>query len=909
VDPERWRKIEVLFEKAQGLAPGQRASLLAQNCGGDQSLRQIVESLLLHEENAGQFLERRAAVRQLEPGQRLSRYEVQEKLGEGGMGVVYRAYDAELLRLVAIKVLPPEYAADPGGRDLLHHEARAASALSHPNIVGIHEVGSANGVDFIAMEFVEGRTLDEAIPAKGLPLRKALDYAVQIAGGLARAHASGVVHRDLKPGNIMVARDGVVKLLDFGLARRVRLQQGPDPAVPVCGELAGTPGYMAPEQLEGMPLDARSDIFSFGVVLYQMLTGRKPFSGDSAAAVMAAVLREEPAPIGKSAPAELEKIVKRCLRKDPDRRWQAMPDLRLALLELYEGSSSEPAGTATKPVKRRRRVLIGAAGLALLVAGGLLFLANSGFKSPTPTLVQLTSYAGNVQGPSFSPDGNQVAFAWNGQSADNFNIWVKMVGETNPRQLTSEPAPELSPAWSPDGKHIALQRNRPGAPGIWLVSPLGSEEQKLADLRALGPMSWSPDSKWLALARGMGIQSVVDGDGILLVPANGGEQRRITNPKAPAYDFHPSFSPNGRELAYASCHSAWSCDVFVQPLNAGYSPQGNARRITREGLFISGVAWSRDGGSLIYGGSMSWGMTFLLWRVNASGRQRPERVEVAGLQPEAPSISAAGNRLAFIRPTTGIDIWRYQSGGVPEPLVRSSLADYNPQFSPDGSRIAFASARSGDLVEIWAVNADSSNPVQLTRDVGRGQGCPRWSPDGRLIAFDSLDQNGLSRICVIEAGGGRPNCLSSGKSNDNLPSWSLDGKSVYFASDRTGRYEIWRVPAGGGPALRMTDNGGFFAFESTDRRGLFYTKTSSRSLFTKLLDGGPERKVLDTVFGGGFVPVEDGIFYLGDPGSDRQHPIQFYNFSTGTSRLLTKVKGPLGMGLSVSPDRNTILFT
>jgi serine/threonine protein kinase len=909
VDPDRWRKIEALFQKAQELESGQRAVFLEEHCAGDESLRKEVESLLFHDKNAGQqFLQRAAAVKQPEAGQRVSRYEIQGKLGEGGMGAVYRANDGQLRRAVALKVLHPEYAADPKARDRLLREARAASALSHPNIVSIYEVGSDSGVDFIAMELVEGKTLDEMIPARGLPLKKALDYALQIAGGLAKAHASGVVHRDLKPGNIMVTRDGVVKMLDFGLARRVRLQPGHDTTLTAQGEIAGTPGYMAPEQLEGMPLDARSDIFSYGVVLYEMLTGRKAFAGESAAAVMAAVLREEPEPLGDKAPNELEKIVQRCLRKDPDRRWQTMADLRVALRDLYEERDAQPAGDAAQPPnpsRNRRWLLAGAVSLLLVAAAGWLFVKHVHLKSPPPALTQLTSYHGFVVMPSFSPDGNQVAFSWNGPEEDNYNIYVKIVGETNALRLTTDQTPEFWPAWSPDGKRIAFQRNRPGAPGIWSVSPLGGAEQKLADLGAAGQMSWSPDGKWLAVARGTG-DDVVDGNGILLVPANGGDPRRISNPKAPAYDMYPSFSPNKQELAYASCTS-WSCDIFVQPLDSAYSPRERPRRITRQGILIAGLAWTRDGGSLVYSGALSWGM-FRLWRVGSSGKQQPERLDLAGFQSRFPSIASTADRLAFTRWATDFDVWRFQPGGVPEPFLRSSLHDYSPEFSPNGSRIAFTSGRSGDALEIWTADADGSHLVQLTTAIGRAQGSPRWSPDGRLIAFDSLNQKGRSLIYVVDSNGGTPRCVSSGMSNDALPSWSRDGKWIYFASNRTHRYEVWRVPMAGGQAQQITEDGGFLAFESVDGRTLFYTKAAGPSLFARSSDGGPERKVLDSLYEN-FTPVEDGIYYIGQPGPDRKYPIQFYEFATGASCLLTRVEGPLDWGLSVSPDRKTILYS
>ncbi len=296
---ERWAQIKEIFQAALEKPISGRGAFLEEACRGDGALRQEVESLLAGQdspslESPAEELLNHIARAELATGQTLAQYRVEAKLGEGGMGAVYRAYETRLRREVALKVLPPERLADPESKQRLLREARAASALNHPNIVTVHEIGSDNGVDFIAMEFVEGKSLHEIIPAKGLPLGKALDYAVQIAGGLAKAHAAGIIHRDLKPGNIMVTSDGVVKLMDFGLARRLRRAESDTASLTVEGEIAGTPAYMSPEQARGEELDARTDLFSFGVVLYEMATGKQAFSGTTSALIFDAILHQAP---------------------------------------------------------------------------------------------------------------------------------------------------------------------------------------------------------------------------------------------------------------------------------------------------------------------------------------------------------------------------------------------------------------------------------------------------------------------------------------------------------------------------------------------------------------------------------------------------------------------------------------
>ena len=854
-------------------------------------------------------------------GQTVAHYQILEKLGQGGMGVVYKARDTHLDRFVALKVLPPERVADADRRRRFVQEAKAASALNHPNIVTIHDIDDAGGVHFIAMEYVAGKGLSELIGRKGLRPIDALEYAVQIAGALAKAHAAGIIHRDLKPSNIMVGEDGQVKVLDFGLAKLTEaggLAEDESTrtlkAETAEGAILGTVAYMSPEQAEGKKIDPRSDIFSFGAVLYEMVTGRRAFQGDSTASTLAAVIKEDPKPpseVSPRVPRDLEKVILRCLRKDPEWRWQNMADLRVALRELHQETGSRLAEATVAPAKGRRRWRLAAlVVLPLLLAGGWLLWKRGGRELPPPRVVQLTSYPGSELYPCFSPDGNQVAFTWDGEKGDNWDIYVKLVGETGALRLTTDPARDEYPAWSPDGKRIAFQRSAAGrATSIYLVSALGGAEQKLTDFQATGQMSWSPDGKWLAVARAPSSPgATVESAGIFLVPGEGGEPRRITNPKAPGYDIHPSISPDGRLLAYATCAGTFSCDVYVQHLDPGYAPQGGPRRITQQGLFLEGLAWSRDGESLVYSGSLTASMLGYLWRAGIQGQQPPQRLDLAGFYASYPSIAPAGNRLAFARALRNLDIWRYQLGGAPEPFIMSSLDEISQQFSPDGSRVAFGSNRSGEAFEIWVANADGSNPVQLTNGLGRHQGTPRWSPDGRWIAFDSQGQDGHWDIYVIDASGGRPRRVTSEPSDEGIPSFSRDGKWIYFCSDRTGRYEIWRVASGGGQAEQLTENGGIVAFESIDGRTLFYIKGAPSPLFAKLLDGGPERQILDYVSARAFVVVEDGVYYIGRPGDDRQYPLQFIQFSTGTSRLLTKIGGTPGLGLTVSPDRKTFLF-
>ena len=424
---------------------------------------------------------------------RLLHHEIVREIGRGGMGVVYEARDTRLGRPVAIKVLPPDKVADPERKRRFIQEARAASALNHPNIITVHDINSDEGVDFIVMEYVDGKTLDELIPSKGLRSSLALKYAVQIADALAKAHDAGILHRDLKPSNLMVTTEGRVKVLDFGLAKLTdRSASSPDDATfsanPVTGDglVMGTAPYMSPEQADGRKLDSRSDIFSFGSVLYEMITGQKPFIGDSPLSTVAKILSEDPKPASQlvpSIPPDLAKIVSHCLRKDPARRYQHMADVKVALEDVQEESASGPQAPVARTLSRRPWVWVPL--LSMLLVGGVFT-----WRQLRPTRfeplreVPLTTFPGAETHPTLSPDGNQVAFAWSGPKQDNFDIYVQLIGSGGPLQLTSDPASDYSPAWSPDGRWIAFLRSeRLGNSELRLVPPLGGQERRLAEIQ------------------------------------------------------------------------------------------------------------------------------------------------------------------------------------------------------------------------------------------------------------------------------------------------------------------------------------------------------------------------------------------------------------------------------------------
>jgi Tol biopolymer transport system component/predicted Ser/Thr protein kinase len=871
----------------------------------------------------------------LTAGAKLGPYEIRSLLGTGGMGEVYRALDPRLSREVAIKVLPPERM-DEERRRRFVQEARAASALNHPNIVTIHEIASADGRDFIVMEYVAGKSLDRLIPRHGMPLGEVLRVAIPIADALARAHGRGIVHRDVKPSNVIVGSEGAVKLLDFGLAKLVasagaspeaetETAEGP---LTCAGAASGTTGYMSPEQASGRDVDARTDIFSFGALLYEMVTGRRAFAGDSAAATLSAVMREQPkAPseVATDVPRDLERVILRCLRKEADRRYQSMADVRLELEQVKEDSDSQQQSGAVPSPRARfgRRVAVAVGAMLALSAVAWLGLRTRAPSLPPPQLMPLTTLDGYEWWPTFSPDGEQVAFQWNGggQSA-NEDIYVKMIGSSEVRRLTTDPLSDGAPSWSPDGRQIAFVRTLAettsglsGTRVIHLVSPLGGADRRLSDFPVSGAPAWSPDGQSLAATRSPS-EAGPETRGIYLLPASGGEPRILTQTAPPGEDVSPAFSPDGRHLAYASCPSGYAkggCDVRLLDLSAGLVPSGPPRRLTQTPVSIVFLDWTRDGASIVYCTNDA-PYFFHLWRVSLGG-DRPERIELAGHRVWTPRIARSRDRLAFAHTSRDVDIHRFQGGRPSEVLLASTFFEGHPRFSPDGRRIAFASTRSGDRIEIWLAGADGSDPLQLTRGPSQWQSSPSWSPDGQRIAFESSAEDGRRDIWTIDVAGGAPHRLTQDPGDERTPSFSRDGRWIYFHSERGGTGEIWRVPATGGAKERVTRGGaGPGAIESADGRLLIFTRGSEDSPLLALpLAGGPERTVAPCVGGSGgtFDVAASGVYYP-DCSSFRDPVLHRLDLATGRDQAA----GPLedferfGNGrVGVSPDGRTILYT
>jgi Tol biopolymer transport system component/predicted Ser/Thr protein kinase len=860
-------------------------------------------------------------------GKTLGHYQITEKLGEGGMGVVYKARDTHLDRFAALKVLPPERVSDPDRKRRFIQEAKAASALNHPNIITIHDIDQADGIDFIAMEYVAGKTLDELIPRKGMRLSLALKYAVQIADALARAHGAGIIHRDLKPSNVMVDEHGLVKVLDFGLAKLTEAA-GPEAETAAtrtgAGMILGTAAYMSPEQAEGKHIDTRSDIFSFGSMLYEMLTGQRAFRGDTRASTIASILREEPKPISQMAeglPREVERIVRRCLRKDPEHRFQAMPDLKVALEELKEESDSGglEAVVVTRPQPRRRLIWAICAVAAVVIAAVGVWLVR--FRGGAPEVpmraIPLVTYEGTVLLPTFSRDGNEVAFRWNGPAKDNWDIWRHQIGPGQPLRLTTDPAEDTMPAWSPDGRFIAFLRVLgPYKRAVYRIPALGGAEYRLGEINSGGygdvgsgslGIAWSPDGRWLA---------VTDRRGLFLLSVETGEKRSLTSPPKGS-DIDPCFSPDGQCLAFVRHSDFNTSDIYRAFLDGDLKPEGEPERLSFESTqHARSPVWTRNGKDILYSSGLFFSAERTVRRIRDARRKSRSGYRISP-QPFGEgagylTISPDGRRLAFDRTVNDSNIYRIELQGKhgfvgsPEKYISSTRSDYNPQYSPDGRTVAFESLRTGTQ-EIWLCNADESNPRQLTSMGGPQTSNPRWSPDGKTLVFDCRKE-GSADLYLISVDGGSPRRLTSDPGYEGEAQWSRDGKWIYFYSSRTGRGEVYKMPSGGGEAIQVTKNGGRNAFESPDGKWLYYSKGVNNilTIWRVPLGGGEETQVHPGPLSYGYnFLVDDEDIYL----EKTDGTLELFDVASGKSKTIIRIDRPWSLALTISPDHRWILFS
>ncbi|MBK5292241.1 MAG: PD40 domain-containing protein [Acidobacteriia bacterium] len=856
-------------------------------------------------------------------GRTIRQYRITGQLGSGGMGVVYKAEDTNLDRTVALKFLAAHLLESEEHKQRFLREAKAAASLDHPNICTIYEIGETGGRVFLAIGYIDGPEVRARIKERPLKLDEALDIAIQAAEGLRAAHQKGVVHRDVKSSNLMLTSAGQVKIMDFGLAQLTggtRLTR--------TDTVLGTPAYMSPEQAQRRATDQRTDIWSLGVVLYEMVTGSLPFAGEREPAVIYSIIHEPHEPltaIRAGVPLELDRIVGKALAKKPEERYQHVDDMLVDLRALRGGVG------AVRP-SLQRRWLLAALIPVLLIAGFLAWRASRAPETAElPRAVALTTFPGAELYPSFSPDGNHVAFTWNGPKQDNTDIYVQQIGAGTPLRLTSDPRSDYNPVWSPDGRWIAFLRGDPSRQlassgrELRLIPPLGGPERKLANVRVQEitvnsvSLTWCPDNKCLIVTDTTGEGKP---DALYVISLETGEKRQLTNPQPPVVaDTNPAWSPDGESLLFLR-RSTWAFgELHVLPIRRDVTAAGEARRIALAPLKPDYATWLPDGKEvLLSAGAISGGAS--LYRLSLDGGSQPARLPFVGEDGVMPVVSSSQPgrpaRLAYVRSFTDENIWRVvtsapgaPASSPPAVAIASTKSEVHCQFSPDGRRVAFTSTRSGAW-EIWVSDPDGSNAVQLTfLQAPTGTGVPRWSPDGQWITFAS-DVEGQFDIFVIPVAGGKPRNLTKHPAIEHVPSFSRDGKWIYFSSNRTRQFQVWKMAAAGGDAVQVTKEGGWVSFESLDGAWLYYTPAAavgaSLPLWRVPASGGQPVKVLDGVLNSSFALMQRGIHYADEISG--QARLQFYDFASHGSTTVARNLGDGAMfgGFTAAPDGRTILY-
>ncbi len=869
--PEHWERIQSIYHKAKALEESERAPFLDKVCAGDAVLRDEVLSLIAAgEDMADSFLEAKtlnalpqnaAAVMKESSvssfansfiGSQIGNYRILSPLGAGGMGEVFLAQDSRLDRKVAIKMLPAEFTRDASRLQRFELEARAASALNHPNILTIYEIGAANlefgEAHFIATEFIEGRTLRQMMGVT-LSIHETLEIVIQVTGALAAAHQAGIIHRDIKPENLMIRPDGFVKVLDFGLAKLTAAQSSSQDSEAATLQLAGktAPGmilgtlrYMSPEQARGLPVDARSDIFSLGVLMYEMIAGWPPFEGETTSDVIVSILTTEPPllnAVRPENPAELQRIVGKAMRKNKEERYQTCKDLLIDLKDLKgelefsaklerNTGSARPLPTAeVSPVPSALSATAATAKrftplhvLMLLSAAALTFAAVWWFfaGSPSETFspaslksVEITSWPSSpgelYSVGTFSPDGQTIAFV--STRSGSKNIWVKRTASGEAIQITKDEFANENPIWSPNGDEIAFFSIRGDHPGIWRTPVFGGTATQITTLQDgdVRLRRWSKDGTkiYYELKQNLFALDVKSGQTAKLTNLD------QANPNADSLNI----SPDEQRVAYISAAQDGRSSVWIAPVSGG-SP----RQVASDAGYDRNTVWHPDSNRIFYSANVDG--VYQIFLANVDGRKSVQ-VTNSDVNSFALDVSPDGDRILYGSTKEESDVWRVNVAGGAETALTSDLgSELWPAVSPDEKTIAYQAVRNlsqGDKIancSILTRQTSADEPRRLADDGA----LPRWSPDGTQIAF--LRQIGdVQSLWVTQTVGGQNKQLVAGElipiENTLLPylrvqtsnfSWSPDGKKIVYVSDKNDRQNLWTIAADGSGETQITSN-------------------------------------------------------------------------------------------------------
>ena len=821
---ERWRQIELVYHAALEREPQARAEYVAEACGGDEDLRKEVGSLLAKDPSSPGLVFNRAPAPTLVMGAQLGPYVIESQLGAGGMAEVWKARDTRLGRLVALKVSRTEFSRR------FELEARAVAALNHPHICTLYDVGP----NYLVMECVNGKPLQELIPRKGMPLSEALNYAGQIADALAAAHAAGIVHRDLKPSNITVTAEGSVKVVDFGLARVVAPEfekpGDPDPLT-AKGEIVGTVSYMSPEQAEGQNVDARSDVFSFGSVLYEMLTGERAFRGNSPASTLGNIIHKDPRPVHEITgpiPHDLETLLGRCLRKDPARRWQSMADVRVALLDLKEDSAARELVAGSSPGGRglgrfiRSSILAWTMAAAGIVAAAALAVVHFREQTRQREVLRYTlpipDRTSEVREFVISPDGHYLAMDA-GDEGSPRRLWVRALDSLDAQPLAGTEDASY-PFWSPDSRWIAFfSRDK-----LKKIAVSGGPVLTLCDAPTGRGGTWGRS----------GVIVFAADNGLSRVGEAGGTPALLTRVELGTHRW-PWFLPDGRHFLYLSARGP-SNGIHLASLDS----EEDKRLVTDE----SNPAYRPPSAGDHFGF-----LLFVRERTLMAQPVDPNSLEAHGeLFPVAEQVSRGydyGSRLYSVS-ENGVLVYQkgragedrqhswFDRAGKEVGLAGGTMRSLNSfSISPDGKRLATEHpSDSGSGTELWLADLEHGNESRFTFNASLNDG-PVWSPDGARIAFESNRGDGNARLYLRRSNNTGPDeVLFESKQGVTPQDWSRDGKYIIFRPVR-GPIDLWALPlAGERKPIRLVETPGVAETDtmgqlSPDGRWLAYTTNAS----------------------------------------------------------------------------------
>jgi len=876
--PERWQQVKAIFNSAIQYCSDERDSFLAKACSGDDRLRDEVESLLASHEKTGEFIDDPAYAGaswladkevELTQGQTVGSYTVLSFIGSGGMGEVYLAQDRRLNRKVALKILPTSFTKDIDRLRRFKREAQAVSALNHPNIITIYEIQEFDSTHIIATEFVEGETLRQRLGRSTPSLSESLHIAIQVADAVSAAHKAGIIHRDIKPENVMIRPDGYVKVLDFGLAKSTettaRIPRPEDSTKRLetgSGVILGTVGYMSPEQARAQAIDARSDIFNLGVMLYEMVTGQKPFAGETTSDVLAAILKSDPTPITETtpdAPPELSRIINKSIRKDREERYQVVKDLLLDLKSLKEeidfqtkmgrsygaknsaeersGHSIETQDADTTELKTAISTITHSLSLelkshktaAVLVLMALVIVTAFGAvtiykiirRTRTETnekpeilqTTQITFSTGLDLFPSLSPDGKSVVYS--SDRSGTFEIYIKQLAPGGEElQLTKDGQQNFHPAWSPDGQRIAYCSRKRG--GIWLVSTLGGNPKQLTEFGA--KPSWSPDSSRIAFQSSYPSEAFLSQalapSTIWLVSSEGGQPRQVSQTGTPSGGHNsPSWSPDGKRIVFEEtdfiASNVWSV--------------GNDGRDTRKIVEGSKPVYGHDGSHIYFVGRLNGALMRI--KVSPSGDPIGEAVAVAAPGPGVyfgnTTISPDGHRIVYSANRTQSNLWTVPlspqsseptgppTAFSPDTSQRNNLG----RFSPDGHKLALNRWRPGTSADIWVSDENGQNLVQLTNNPATDSQA-NWFPTGDKLAFLSDRANKHLMLWTISLATGKEEPFLDLGEGIQFAELSPDAQQVTYNFIQNGAMNVWTARVSDGQRKQLTFGDKLMGFPS-----------------------------------------------------------------------------------------------